>query len=50
MKPMEAMVVVDDTVPGLEAGLNAGMWTVGVAKSGNELGFSFTGACRRGSW
>ncbi len=38
--PMEAMVVVDDTVPGLEAGLNAGMWTVGVAKSGNELGLS----------
>jgi phosphonoacetaldehyde hydrolase len=38
--PTEAMVVVDDTVPGLEAGLGAGMWTVGVAKSGNELGLS----------
>jgi phosphonoacetaldehyde hydrolase len=38
--PMEAIVVVDDTIPGLEAGLNAGMWTVGVAKSGNELGLS----------
>ena len=38
--PMEAIVIVDDTIPGLEAGLNAGMWTVGVAKSGNELGLS----------
>jgi len=38
--PSAAIIVVDDTVPGLEAGLNAGMWTVGVAKSGNELGLS----------
>ncbi len=38
--PMEAMVKVDDTVPGIEEGRNAGMWTVGVAKTGNELGLS----------
>ena len=39
--PMQALAVVDDTIPGVEAGLNAGMWTVAVAKSGNELGLSF---------
>jgi phosphonoacetaldehyde hydrolase len=33
-------VKVDDTVPGIEEGLNAGMWTVGVAISGNEIGLS----------
>lgn len=38
--PMEAVVKVDDTLPGLEAGLNAGMWTIGVAKTGNELGLN----------
>ena len=29
---------IDDTVPGVEEGLNAGMWTVGLALSGNEVG------------
>jgi phosphonoacetaldehyde hydrolase len=29
---------VDDTLPGIYEGLNAGMVTVGVAASGNELG------------
>ena len=38
--PMEALVKVDDTVPGIEEGLNAGMWTVGVAKTGNEIGLN----------
>lgn len=38
--PLEAIVVVDDTIVGVEAGLNAGMWTVGVAKSGNLVGLS----------
>lgn len=38
--PMEAIVVVDDTAPGIEAGLSAGMWSVGVALSGNEMGLS----------
>ena len=36
--PVEACVKVDDTVPGIEEGLNAGMWTVGFAVSGNEVG------------
>ena len=36
--PLEAIVKVDDTIPGIEEGLNAGMWTIGVAKTGNELG------------
>lgn len=38
--PPEAILKVDDTVPGIEEGLNAGMWTVGLAKTGNELGLS----------
>ncbi len=33
-------VKVDDTVPGIGEGLNAGMWTVGLAISGNEVGLS----------
>jgi len=37
---MEACVKVDDTVPGIDEGLNAGMWTVGFAVSGNEVGLS----------
>lgn len=31
-------VKVDDTVPGIDEGLNAGMWTIGLAISGNEVG------------
>jgi phosphonoacetaldehyde hydrolase len=38
--PVEACVKVDDTVPGIEEGLNAGMWTIGLAVSGNEVGLS----------
>ena len=38
VSPVEACVKVDDTVPGVEEGLNAGMWTVGLAISGNEVG------------
>jgi phosphonoacetaldehyde hydrolase len=38
--PMEAVVVVDDTAVGIEAGLNAGAWTVAVVKTGNALGLS----------
>jgi phosphonoacetaldehyde hydrolase len=33
-----ACLKVDDTVPGIEEGLAAGMWTVAVAVSGNEVG------------
>jgi phosphonoacetaldehyde hydrolase len=35
---VQACVKIDDTVPGVEEGLNAGMWTVGLAVSGNEVG------------
>jgi phosphonoacetaldehyde hydrolase len=38
--PMESIVTVDDTTVGIEAGLNAGMWTVGIARSGNIVGLS----------
>ena len=38
--PFEAMVKVDDTLPGIEEGLNAGMWTIGLAKTGNEIGLN----------
>jgi phosphonoacetaldehyde hydrolase len=34
------IVKVDDTAPGLSEGLNAGCWTVGVAASGNAMGWS----------
>ncbi len=37
---VQACVKVDDTIPGVEEGLNAGMWTVGLAISGNEVGLS----------
>jgi phosphonoacetaldehyde hydrolase len=36
-----AVVKVDDTAPGLQEGINAGCWTVGVAASGNALGWSW---------
>jgi phosphonoacetaldehyde hydrolase len=35
-----ACIKVDDTVPGIEEGLAAGMWTVGCAVSGNEVGLA----------
>lgn len=35
---VEVCVKVDDTVVGIEEGLNAGMWTVGVVLTGNEVG------------
>jgi phosphonoacetaldehyde hydrolase len=38
--PMEALLKVGDTAPDIEEGLNAGMWTVGVAKTGNEMGLT----------
>jgi phosphonoacetaldehyde hydrolase len=37
---VQACVKVDDTIPGVEEGLNAGMWSVGLAVSGNEVGVS----------
>ncbi|MFV2066877.1 MAG: phosphonoacetaldehyde hydrolase [Pirellulales bacterium] len=38
--PPEACVKIDDTLPGIEEGLNAGMWTIGLAKTGNEMGLN----------
>ena len=38
--PMEAFVKIGDTLPDIAEGLNAGMWTIGLAKTGNELGLT----------
>ena len=38
VSPLEACVKIDDTVPGIEEGLSASMWTIGLAISGNEVG------------
>jgi phosphonoacetaldehyde hydrolase len=37
---VQACVKIDDTVPGVEEGLNSGMWTIGLAVSGNEVGMT----------
>lgn len=37
---VRACVKVDDTMPGIDEGRNAGMWTVGLSLSGNEVGYS----------
>lgn len=36
--PLAAMIKIGDTVSDIEEGRNAGMWTVGVTQTGNELG------------
>jgi phosphonoacetaldehyde hydrolase len=38
--PMEAVVKIGDTLPDIAEGLNAGMWTIGLAKTGNEIGLN----------
>ena len=38
--PMEAMVKIGDTIVDIEEGLNAGMWTIGVTRTGNEMGLT----------
>jgi phosphonoacetaldehyde hydrolase len=38
--PVESLVKVDDTVPGILAGLHAGAWTVAIAATGNEVGLN----------
>jgi phosphonoacetaldehyde hydrolase len=40
VETVQACVKVDDTAPGIEEGLNAGMWTIAVAVSGNEVGLA----------
>lgn len=41
--PFSKMVKIGDTVADIQEGLNAGMWTIGVTKSGNEVGMSWDG-------
>ena len=38
--PFAAMVKIGDTISDIEEGLNAGMWTIGLTQSGNELGLT----------
>ena len=38
--PMEAIVKIGDTLPDVDEGLSAGMWTIGLAKTGNEIGLT----------
>jgi phosphonoacetaldehyde hydrolase len=42
--PMSEIVIVDDTSVGIEAGLNAGAFTIAVTRTGNSLGLSSTDA------
>ena len=37
---MWRVVKVDDTAVGVEAGRNAGTWSVGVTRTGNQIGLS----------
>ncbi len=37
---MEAMVKIGDTISDIEEGLSAGMWTIGLTRSGNLLGLT----------
>jgi phosphonoacetaldehyde hydrolase len=41
--PMESMLKVGDTVSDIQEGRNAGMWCVGVTRTGNELGLDEAG-------
>ncbi len=38
---IKTVVKVDDTVVGIDEGLNAGCWTMRLAISGNEVGLSY---------
>jgi len=38
--PLSQWVVVDDTAVGVQAGVNAGAWTVGIAETGNSMGLT----------
>ncbi|WP_437223350.1 phosphonoacetaldehyde hydrolase [Planctomicrobium sp. SH661] len=38
--PMASVVAVDDTLLGIDAGLNAGCWTIAVVATGNEMALS----------
>lgn len=38
--PLKHVVKVDDTVVGVQAGINAGCWSIGIAQTGNLIGLS----------
>jgi phosphonoacetaldehyde hydrolase len=38
--PLESMVKIGDTESDIQEGLNAGMWTIGLTRTGNELGLT----------
>jgi phosphonoacetaldehyde hydrolase len=38
--PLSRMVKIGDTIADIQEGKNAGMWTIGVTQSGNELGLT----------
>jgi phosphonoacetaldehyde hydrolase len=38
--PLDSIVKVGDTLPDIYEGLNAGMWSIGLAKTGNEMGLN----------
>ncbi len=38
--PMQAILKIGDTIADIEEGVNAGMWSVGVIKSSNEMGLT----------
>ena len=40
LKAVKHCVKVDDSAPGIEEGLNAGMWTIGIALTGNAVGLT----------
>lgn len=42
--PLSQMVKIGDTIADIHEGKNAGMWTIGLTKSGNELGLSLAEA------
>lgn len=46
--PFAAMIKIGDTVSDILEGRNAGMWTVGVSRTGNELGLSATEVAKAG--
>jgi phosphonoacetaldehyde hydrolase len=40
VRPLWAMVKIGDTPSDIEEGLNAGMWTIGITRTGNEAGLT----------
>jgi len=38
--PMHTMIKIGDTASDMQEGINAGMWTIGIARTGNMLGLS----------